>query len=446
MEIPLRLGPLRAEGYTIHRSSVRWLCQPGQSCRAHQVIAYFNLSLEASGARPGTAPFGEERELQVACATRTAGRIHFDSEAEPGGYLSIFEFNRWDSDTVLAHLEPDDSSAAPEAATLRLLFLAGRRMTPLVDVHTGLLPGWHGCSRGWWGENGQSPLTLLSLGICDVTGVVTGEHNAFVELFRGESQPTHVVFVPDQPVTPSAPVLLDQLERTPADFRAISADLHAALSKPATPPTPNDWMFAGTLLTMMQRCPIRETHDLLSVNGLTRSKPANVLLISLQAEPATLLRHKTLGYRLHLMRHHYEAAGPAVHGWLGQAFEQVTRTTGDIKTDYEAFFAAVKKSTGAHIAILNRMSTSGDETIESYAPFDAPMSNTLASIAAKEQNLMLHELAAAHPNVSIVDVDALAAEIGGREHLPDGVHQSRGMQEVLRGEIVHLLRSLRPAT
>jgi len=91
------------------------------------------------------------------------------------------------------------------------------------------------------------------------------------------------------------------------------------------------------------------------------------------------------------------------------------------------------------------MSTSGDENISTYAPFDSPLSGTLANIASKELNLMLHDVAA-NRSISIVDVDAIAADIGGGEHLPDGVHQSREMQQILRSEILHILNDLRPAS
>jgi hypothetical protein len=77
------------------------------------------------------------------------------------------------------------------------------------------------------------------------------------------------------------------------------------------------------------------------------------------------------------------------------------------------------------------MSTSGYEDIVSYAPFDAPMSDTLENIAAKEMNLMLHDLAE-ECDASIIDVDAVAAEIGGAEHLPDGIHHSATLQALLR--------------
>ncbi len=446
MKIPLRLGPLRAEGYEVHRSGVRWICEPGQMCRAHQVVAYFNLSVRA--ARPGQngpMPFAEERELQVACAPRVAGRLMYDSASAPGGYHSILGISLWDADSVLAHLEVEGASdgSGDDIGRLRLLMLAGRRMTPLADVLSGLLAGWHGRSRAWWSEGG-APTTVLSLGVCDVTGVVLGEEGAFLELFRSEAAPSQFVSIPDHPIAPAAPVLLDQLERTPAQFAAMASDMHSGFFQAAAVPNANDWMFVGTLLSMMQRCPIRETYDVMTDSGLAHSAPADALFLSLNSEPFDILRHKKLGYRLNILRHYQVAAGPAVRSWLATAFEPVRRTTGDIKKDFENLIGAVERATGAHIMILNRMSTSGDESISTYAPFDAPMSGTLANIASKELNLMLHDLAA-NRNVSIIDVDAIAADMGGSEHLPDGVHQSRAIQEALRHEVLHVMSGLRAA-
>ena len=45
--------------------------------------------------------------------------------------------------------------------------------------------------------------------------------------------------------------------------------------------------------------------------------------------------------------------------------------------------------------------------------------------------------------VYIVDVDAIAADIGGSEHLPDGIHQSGLMQKLLRREVLGILSDLR---
>lgn len=445
MKIPLRVGPLRADGYRIHRSGVRWLCESGQMCRANQVVAYYNLNLVREGSvLIGPAPFADERELQVAFAPRVAGRISFDSDSVPGGYLSILGFNLWDEDTVLGHLEVEDSSPDPEfdSGRLRQLLLAGRRMTPLVDVHSGLLQGWHSRSRAWWGNEGAM-VSLLSLGICDVTGVIMGERYAFLEMFRAETAPSQFVSVPDHPIAPAAPILLDQLERSPAQFRAISEDLRSSLSKAGSAMTSDDWMFAGTMLSALQHCPILETYDMLSASALTRSAPAGAVLLSLNAEPSAILRHKTLGYRVHVLRHHQVAAGPAVRNWFANSFEFVQRTTDDIKMDYQRLIDGIEKTTGARVIILNRMSTSGDEDISTYAPFDAPLGGVLANIASKELNLMLHDIASDR-NVAIVDVDAIAADIGGGEHLPDGVHQSGVIQDLLREEILQIMRGLRP--
>ena len=71
------------------------------------------------------------------------------------------------------------------------------------------------------------------------------------------------------------------------------------------------------------------------------------------------------------------------------------------------------------------------------------MSATLSSVAAKELNLMLHDIAG-HRDLVIIDVDAIAADLGGAEHLPDGIHQSGPIQAALRVEILHALEDLRP--
>lgn len=444
MRIPLRLGRLKLAGHKIHRSGVRWMCEPGQKCQANQAIAYFNLSLEPETASSGRlTSFSEERELQVVCAPRLAGRILFNPDEAPGGYLSVVSFNSWDPDGILGHLEVENlaGAASGDVEELRHLMLAGRRMSPLIDSHSGLLPGWHARRRGWWCEEEETPVTLLSLGICDAHGVIMGERCAFLEAFQLEPAPRQLIFIPDHPIAPSTPVLLDQLERTPAGAEAMVADLHESLSASRTVPTSDDWIFAGAMCATQLRSPIVESHDLLSAAGSIRSGPPDAILLSLNSEQPTVLRHKKLGYHLQILQHHQSAAGPAVRNWLAKAFESVERTTQSIQADYRKLLVAIEKATGARVIILNRMSTSGDENISSYAPFDAPLSGTLANIASKEFNLMLHDLEATG-NVSIIDVDAIAAQIGGGENLPDGIHQSQALQKILRAEVLNVLRAL----
>lgn len=444
IRIPLHLGSLRADGHDIVRSDIRWLCDDGQVCRPNQIIAFCTIALVRLAGSSGTPnPFQDEQTTQIALAARIGGRISIEAGATRGGYLNITALVQWTND-VIGHIEPASTdSEATDAGRLQLLMLAGRRMTGLADVHSGLLPGWNGRTRGWWCETAAKPITLLSLGLCDATGVVIGEHCAYLEMFEATQQPSQIVFIPDQPLTPAAPVLLDGLQRTPAQRDAIAADIHRFLADSSTPPTGDDWMFAGSFISVINRSPIKDTYTIFSAAGSRQLGPAEAVLLSLISEPPVILRHKKLGFRVHVMRHHQQAAGPVMREWLQKAFEPVRRSIDDIQRDYLSLIDAVASATGGRLLVLNRMSTSGFEDISSYLPFDAPMSDTLANVAAKEQNLMLHDLAELR-DFYIVDVDAIAAGVGGAEHLPDGTHQSELLQGILRSEIVNILDHMRP--
>jgi hypothetical protein len=219
--------------------------------------------------------------------------------------------------------------------------------------------------------------------------------------------------------------------------------MHRFLSDSTLAPTADDWMVSGALLSVLQRSPIQDSYSLLTPSGTVRTEPADAVLLSLSSEPQSILRHKSLGYHVQILRHHQAAAGPVFRAWLGSAFETVKRSIDDIHSDYLRLLDAMQAATGARALVINRMSTSGYEDISSYSLFDAPMSGTLSSIAAKELNLMLHDIAE-HRDLVIIDVDAIAADLGGAEHLPDGIHQSGPIQAALRVEILHALEDLRP--
>lgn len=439
---PLTLGSLETDGFAISRSGVRWLCEDGHVCRPNEVIAFCNVVLERLGGfRRGSQPFADERELQIAFAPRIGGRLRIVSSSSLGGYLDIVGVHNWDPDTVIAYIEPaadSDPSSGSSASDLRLLMLAGRRMSDLADVHSGLLPGWHRRARAWWGDGSGDMSTLLSLGLCDATGVVKGNRSAFTEMFEATLDPTHIVYIPDHPIAPCAPVLTSQLARTDDQYQAIVADMMRGLTNRGMVPAADDLLFAGAFLSALRHSPIRDTYDVLTRGGLRKLGPAKAILLSLSAESASTLRHKDLGYEILILQHHQSAAGPAVRAWLRSAFEPVKRTVDDIRRDYLRLLDAIGEATGARILIMNRMSTSGHEDISNYAPFDYPMSETLANIASKELNLMLYDLAE-ECDFSIVDVDAIAAEFGGAEHVPDGIHQSGTMSSIMRAEILHIL-------
>jgi hypothetical protein len=98
----------------------------------------------------------------------------------------------------------------------------------------------------------------------------------------------------------------------------------------------------------------------------------------------------------------------------------------------------VRKIAPTEFLIMNVMSTSGHEDVYDYSSFDRPIGDTLRMHGMKELNLMLHDLSR-ECGISIVDTDAIAADLGAEAHLPDGIHQSGPLQAEIRGEIIRLL-------
>jgi hypothetical protein len=445
--VPLSCGPLKAEDFVIRRSGMHWLRDDGYVCRPNEVIGFCNISLEqVAGQRSGHFPLADELELHVAFAPRIGGRLRIVGENSPGGYLNTLGLHVWNPDDVLAYLEEisgGDDSVQTNSGELRLLMLAGRRMSGLADTNIGILPGWHSRSRAWWCDRlGGDLSTLLCLGVCDAAGVVRGNETPFVEAFEATPSPAQFVYVPDHPMVPCAPILLEQLMRSAAQNEALAADLSSGLSGGPIVPNADDWMFAGALLSSLQNSPMREKYDVLTPTGLRQLGPADTVLLSMSAEVRSILRHKKLGYSVQMLRHRHTAAGPAIRSWLASAFEPVKRTINDLQRDYRQLIDTVAAQTGARVLILNRMSTSGFEDITSYSSFDAPLGDTLENISAKEMNLMLHDLAD-ECDFSIVDVDAIAAYLGGAENLPDGIHHSAAMQAMVRSEIIHILNNVK---
>lgn len=452
--IPLHLGPLTAEGYDIQRSGIRWLCDDGHLCRPGEVIAFCNIGLAPLPGPPGTprpggkpTPFaGTDRDFQVALAPRLPGRLVQSPGLSRGGFFDqLNHYYVWSPDTVIGQLEcrPDDlTEDLTRARTLRMLLLNGRRAVEHADVRGGLSGGWHDRSRAWWAD-GEGPFgNILSLGICEQVGIFRGEQRSFLELFEMVPGPAHVAFIPDDTLVPSARVLSSQLRRTPADQEQMVADLAASFGAlvqgQAGPGVLNDWIFAGSLLKALCRCPFLEPSEILTANGARTLGPAEAVILSLNSEGARHLQHKRLGYPLCAQDFRLRQGGPLVMQWLRQNFEMVRRGPEAVKRDYLELIDLVQSQTRAHLLVLNVMSSSHLDEVFCYGPFDKPLGRHLAHVWAQELNLVLHEVAHER-DISIIDVDALAADLGG-SHIPDRIHATGPLQAAIRAEIVATLR------
>jgi hypothetical protein len=432
----LCLGPLGSRTAPVFRSGIFWFCSDGQLLRPGEVFGFFNINADNRQIAGADTSAGE-RTRQVAVASPIGGRLRIPQNKSSDGLLGIWPVRAWQPDEVICALEVEGNEAgdADPALDLQLMVVAGRRAVWPVDSDASLLPGSNTQVRAWWG--GAAPhKSLMCLGLCDVAGVVRGKRSAFTELFEAAPFACHVAHFSEHPIIPCTLVVLEQLQRGPAERQAISADILAALNTGAV--NAEDLSFAGLMMRQLCAQPLTEGNTCLTENGTVEIGPPGTILLSLSSEPLSMLRHRTLGYHVYILSGDAKAAGPAMRKWLKTAFEPVRRTAEDIRRDLVQLMASVRAATGGRIVVINRMSTSGREQIYSYAAFEHPLGATLSYAAAKEMNVMLDDLAA-EGQVAVIDIDALAAEFGGEAHLPDGIHHSSLMQNALRAELVRQL-------
>ena len=439
----LTLGEITVANATVRRSQVHWLVSDGHRCAAGEPFAYCSIGLQSRTRVTRDRPFAdEELDLQVALAAPRAGTLRHASQDASMGTRDRFQMSDdWTPDFVTGHLECDSDSPPAEPAMLR--FFAGRRFSEIADTRAGLLTGWYDRSRTWAGEQADAG-TLTCLGSCEQEGVVLGEHLPFAELFDAADRRAHVVYVPDDALVPAARITAEQLARTPEAAREIAADFSRTFGNGKVVPSPREWIFMNAMIASLLRSPLSEPLDVLNRGGVRRISAPDAVLCSLNIEPVSLLRHRTLGYSLHQYGYRIAMAGPAVLDWLRRNFEQVKRTPDDVKHDYEALIDAARTHGDMQFLAINAVTTFGTEQVQRYKQFERPLGNVLGSVRARELNVMLHDLARSH-NVAIVDGDAIAADLGSRLHVPDRMHGSPTLQQEVRKEIVRLLRDRRVA-
>jgi hypothetical protein len=433
--LPLKLPALGETGVPVVRSGVRWIHGDGDACRANEIVGWCNVRVGVP-ARDGL--FADEaRDLQVALATRVAGTLKRRADTSRGGFLDrLPELERWQAAQTIGHLDTRANGAATEDA-LRPMFVAGRRVVEVAEDRSGLLTGWHDRLRAWWGDGDASVSTLMGVGICDQSTLFRGDAEPFHDWFAAARGPAHVVYVPDHVLAPCAAVLVEQLGRTPDEAKAIRDDFTQSFAKLA--PAPADWMLAASLVAALLRSPLSERLDVLGPAGVVPTRGIDALVLSLNAEQPRVWRHKSLGYALSVHNYRVKEAGPAVSAWLLREFESVRQGVDDARRDYDALIGALRERGVGAILVLNAMSTSSFEDVTTYASYEEPLAATLGSVRAKDLNLMLHDVAREH-DVSIVDNDAMAAELGAARHLTDSVHGSGALHAALRADILRILR------
>lgn len=437
----LRLGALAPPGWRIRRSGFTWMCADGQPVRAGQPLACCNVGVTGeSGSARGALPFSEERtDLHAILVSPVAGRLSIAPGTSRGGLLDALEtLHPWDPDAVVGRIEVPHARAPASDAVPGLVFAAGRRFAAHAEVRASLLGGWYDRARAWRGDDLGATGTLVALGSCELTAALRGEQPAFLEFMSALPGSAQLVVWPDDLLVPCARVVREQLERGSAQNHAIAEDLASTFPLASAATTPQDWLFAATLVASLARSPLSERLPVLVRSALREVERADAVVTSLAAEPRFVYRHRRLGYTVAVHDYRVSAAGASVRAWLRGSFERVERDALAIAADLRALHERLRERGPARLLVLNTTSTSASEDVADYAQFDAPMGRTVESVRRKEANLALHDLAR-DDDFAIVDVDALAAEHGAGPHVPDGVHLSGPLQRAVRDEIRRLL-------
>jgi len=457
---PLRIPPLSARPFGLLRSGLQWLRRSGDRVLAREPLAYCHLRLSGSKERHAIVPLAEDQhDLQVVLASPTAGTLQYHTDLSRGGYQDLVGSTDWDAGTIVGSIESSE-----EPVELVALVLAGRRGFEHGEGRGGLLAGWHERARGFWQGGGTEDFgTVLSLGTCEQTGIFRGDDMAFLSWFACAPGPAQVITIADERCVHSSAVLLQHIRRTPAEAVAIADAVQGWLGErlqrlppEAFPAFQTDastgraggrWPDMQDLLLGMHllgqavgTCPILERSDVLTRRGTLQLGTPNAIALSLASDFAPHFRHRGTGWMIaiHGFRFgHY--IGPGVLEWLRRDFEPVRRTVSDIARDLAALAAEVEARTGAALLVQNLIASSAVNRISNYAWLGSSFSES-PPVIATEANLMLCDLTRAR-NVSMIDSDALAADLGVR-HVPDGAHASRELLEAQRREFQRVLRAV----
>jgi hypothetical protein len=455
--IPLQLPPLSVPGFRIQRGTLQWLRDEGADIRPGDSLAWCQLSLAPEPGPARVHPLRDEaRDFQAVLVATAAGNLVRNERSQHGGILDVLAATRrWDAEQTVGWLQSSARASVRNAegsaggSATRVVMLAGRRFVEAVEMRGSLGAGWFDRLRAWWGEGAGPRQSVLALGVCELQPLFLGDSQAFLELAALSQSPFHAVHVRDNLLVPAAPVLLSQLRRTD-DERRQMADCFLQLFQGQRSTNEvriqngrwsmaQDWTHFSAILTELTRVsPILERHTIVDARGLHDLGPANTVVLSLVSESTSLFRHRRLGFSVAMHGIRTSELSDEIKAWLRREFELCRRSVDEVKKDLRDLCAEVRSRTGARVLMLNAMSSQGTDAVYDYSLFEAPLARHAAGVFHQELNLAVEELQ--HEGaLEVLDVDALAVELGGREGVPDQMHHSGELQTRMRGELMRRL-------
>ena len=299
--------------------------------------------------------------------------------------------------TLSDMIEPHDDLSSPKSAKIQgmLFMIAGRRVTPVAEDHSGILTGWFDRTRACSLEAKGPVGTLLSLGICNLRNVIRGDRSGFLDIIKDVTG--QVVNVTDNLMVYNSRVINELLNRQPDDYEEILRDFAMNFSKGTVLPVAADWMFSGEFLRCLQFCPLKENFSVLTRKGVQSLAAPEAVLLSLDAETSPTIQHRRLKYTFSYQVYRRPQYPPAFRDWLQSNFELVKRKLNDIRADYVRLIKSIRaRAPSTQVLVVNMMSSSAEFALHRFADFDPPIGETSPGVRAQDLNLMLCDLAREH--------------------------------------------------
>jgi hypothetical protein len=281
----------------------------------------------------------------------------------------------------------------------------------------------------------------VSLGNCEHLGFFAGAAGDFAYWLGGFEGPLHVVFKPDRILVPSAAALRSALGRDDEARERMLQDFASWFPEFAHgPPTARPWLAIATLAeeSLEPPVPVRH-HAIVDGSGQRLECQPGLVFLSLANEFAVHLRHRELGYVISIPGFQF-AKNPELKPALLRRFDPIRPTAAETRENLAAAFRRIRQVTGAQVAVLNV--TTDPSRIFDWSQIPNP--EEVAAVRSMDLNLALWE-AAEQERCWVVDVEALAIELGIRGAHPDRVHPSAALDELVRGAVRARVREWREA-
>jgi hypothetical protein len=236
--------------------------------------------------------------------------------------------------------------------------------------------------------------------------------------------------VPDGILVPSASIIQEQISRSAAESENLIQNFSDSIKASPTPCKPEDYLFYGDLLTSISRNPVFEKSITFTRTGIHEHHQADVVITSLMSQQRRIFRNKAHGYSIAIYDWRLGRLGNHPKQWLRDNFEPITRNADQIGESFKSLSQALGSK--VRFLVANLPPNPKNSPVIKFDQFDDQTFHEIWSVSRLEHNLLLDDLAE-QGYLEVIDLEAICAEHGVIENVPDGVHMSSAVQlEVIR--------------